>query len=217
MKSTFPFDYVLQLSCSAFRMNGGIYSLQNSGVNRNSEMIKQTLGLKEYDETQSCEVTEEDIEFAKNLTIFFQRLSLDVLGDRYVYDKKYERETYNLMLTGLVKSNKITHIAKLPGFSFKYLAASEIQKVLPSLQPEFISDEGKIISNIECQIITQTKCTNYPGFNVYGIINNRMVTWYSNKIILEDIIVIEHAVIKENGNEWFTGVFSSRLGNVNIK
>lgn len=214
MAITFPLQPVLDLSCSAFRMNGGLQGFHTNGVIRNTHMVKQTLGIKQYHQTVNCVILDEDIEFAKNLFKFFQRLTIDVLSDRHMCDKVYEREIYKILQLGSVKSTNITAICRLPGFSFTYLSACEIHKFLPLLKPGGVGEENELITDTKCQIITQSKCVNYPGYNVHGKINEHLVTWYTPWIIPEDVIVIKQARIKENGTDWFTGFVSSRLDRV---
>jgi hypothetical protein len=58
---------------------------------------------------------------------------------------------------------------------------------------------------------------NYDGFNIYGLIENKMVTWYSSFAIPEGVISIQRAKIKANEPEWETDLKTSRLTSVRIK
>lgn len=160
----------------------------------------------------SITITDEAKDLSNNIKNFYKRLIFNAItGD-------LDRETkdiLNILHAEKIHPQKIGLIAYMPVKKLYDEKMFKVQKRLNNcIRMIPYSKESKII-NKKCEIILITPCTNYPGKNYHGIIDDTiLVSWYEESTLDYETIMINSANIKDIDNDWHLSFPSIRLRTV---
>jgi hypothetical protein len=198
MKS-FNFDEVLQVTCSAHRILSG-FDKAPTLIDLHKIMVKKHFNLSirnYYGDIPQCVVIPEDINKSNEIISYFQRLHFSVLGDNYICNEVYEKKMIEFMNTNTISSRDVGWVSNIPFFYKKYQKAASFEKIKKDLINECLQPINSLITQVDCKIIIQEKCKNYDGYNVIGVIDNHLVSWYSTHQIPKNNIHIKQSVVKD--------------------
>lgn len=218
-----PVDRVLEVCCAAFRQTGG-FSLNNA--KNLGHIVKNTLDLGNYHDSPECMVTDQDVAMAHEIKDYItKRLTFKVLStpDNYItfdlsspLDIDYERRVLCILTEDFVLSTKLKSLIDLPRYYIKFKAYTDLNKKIRSIEPGVIGEVDDYMIDEECEIFHTMKCKNFEGYNVSGIIDNKLVSWYSKLDISPGRYIISRATIKELSLHYYAGVQNTRLSRVKL-
>jgi hypothetical protein len=211
-------DEVLPICCAAYELAGGYTNNKKYEI---AHIVKNTLiyPIEQYDQVPCCEVTETHRTFAAEIKEYLLKyLTLSVLGSGpdllESWSDEYERKIYEILNNDVLLRKDISKLAKLPEYYVTFKAKNDIKKKTKFINTKSELSEDSVISDVECDVVHVIKTKNYPGYNITGIINECLVTWYSSYTIDTGHYKIEKAVIKEQQFSYYANKLAYRLNNV---
>jgi hypothetical protein len=162
-------------------------------------------------------VERQDIEFGNTIVKYCDKFVMDILSS------KTSEMTHGALLYTAFKNGDIQHkfigkIASAPEFYRHSRYLDPIIKKIKYCDEGYLADIGVNIHNLECSIIECRETKYYLGWNVTGIINNKLVSWYSDRVKYEHGMVVNiSAVVKDHCNNWnCTSAKETRLKMVKV-
>lgn len=214
-------DEVLPMCCAAYRLVGGHTNKPKYEI---EHVVKNTIfyPIEQYENVPCCEITMDDIKNAREIKEYFLKyLTFSVLGTVKEQNElleswtdSYERKMYEILNNDVLLRRDISKLAKLPVYYLTYKAKNDIKKKSKFIDSSAHLSNDSVISDVECEVINVIKTKNYPGYNVTGIINNCLVTWYSPHILDLGNYKIERAIIKEQQFSYYANKSAYRLTSI---
>jgi len=222
---------ILSICCAAFRENGGFvpntkpYTLFNVVEYtcfphiRATNIVKQT-EIKDdtYIDEQNiptCTVTPDDTELATEIIDFLMKyMSLEIL--EFNDDELNSRQEYLKKIFPIFEKNKLSrsdirNLSKLPEFYIKYKAFKDIKRQTKFVDSNRLGNDGEVLYDLTCEIIHVIKTKHYDGYNITGIINNHLVTWFSPYILSTGTYIIYRAIVKSLDHSYYADKMATRL------
>jgi hypothetical protein len=226
--SVYDTQKVLELSCAAFRTYGS-YIKDNEFVydsdgkflfvkHSNKDLVKYALGILNFSNTEqefrpiNLILMPEDAVQAEIIKNYFKRLMFSAVKGT----NEFETEINALLESDAIPSNKVGYIACLPSVYDKEIAKKTIKKGLASCEDIRLAEEGESLTDKDCEILRVTRSKNFPAWNTLAIIDNRIVSWMSNKEPTVGPAVVVKAKVKGFGTNYQTGKTETRLNYVKI-
>jgi hypothetical protein len=219
---------VLELACAAQRTNGSYLKSSESVFGNegqflflkhdNKTLIRHALGIDKYSNTEQefrpmqLFVEDSDKEFANEIRSYYRRLMFSAVKG----DNDFQTEVFSLLMTENMPGNKIGWIASLPSVYSRDVEKNRIEKALKNAVSEPLSNIGEVILDRDCEILQVKRSKNFDAYNVLAIIDNKVVSWMSNKEIKIGPAVIVKAKVKQHAANWQTGKTETRLNYVKI-
>jgi hypothetical protein len=101
-----------------------------------------------------------------------------------------------------------------------YMDNYDFLKKRPTFKNEWIMYEewgGEKIRNAECEVFNIKKNNSYPGYSVYGLIDDKLVSWYSHRPVEIHKNYVINGTISECQRNWeFDNYLETRLKSVKI-
>lgn len=228
MKQEYPMQTVLELACAAQRINKDyikesepIYSEDNQLMyykQPNKVCMLHTLGEIKFDQSTDpkiiptvLKVTMEDHELAEEIKKYFRRLMFAAIQG----DNEFKTEVNSLLNSETIPTNKFGFIACLPSVYKRDYAKTQIEKRIKTVDNGYLGDIGSIVFDKDCEILSSQRSKNFEAYNVDAIIDNKMVSWMSQKDLKLGPAVIVKAKVKDQGFHWkYKDTFVTRLNYV---
>jgi hypothetical protein len=223
----YPVQQILELACAAQRYNGE-YTKETSPVYSddfkiidykfsNKMLMLHSVGAHEWSEMESVPtklvVTEEDKRLTEEIRSYYRRLMFSVLANS---DNTFQQEILSLLNKEMMSSNKLGFIACLPSAYERDCKRSNVSKILRECDNLYLSPIDSKISNLEAKIIDCTRSKNFDAFNITAIIDNKVVSWFSKKVIDTPEVTIKTAKVKGHQQHWISKKFETRLNYVKV-
>lgn len=219
---------VLALACAAFRTYGSyikdnefIYDSNGKFLfvkHTNKDLVKYALGILDFGSTEKefrpikLILMPEDAVQAEAIKNHFRRLLFSAVKGT----NEFETEINALLESETIPSNKVGYIACLPSIYAKELVKKTIKKGLISCEDARLAEEGETVLDKDCEILRVTRSKNFPAWNTLAVIDNRIVSWMSNKEPTVGPAVVIKAKVKGFGTNYQTGKTETRLNYVRI-
>lgn len=222
-----PLQTVLEVACAAQRYNKEylksykeIYSDDGTimaYIFPNKELMRQALGLIDNGANKDpifrapliC-TNLQDREFSDLIKRYYRKLMFNAVAG----DDDFLTEVNTLLNSETIPENKLGFIACLPHVYKKDVERKAFEKVIKSVDDEYIGSVGAELLDKDCEIISSTRSKNYDAWNVLAIIDNKLVSWMGNKELVAGPCVVIRARIKDHGNNWKTQQKETRLNYV---
>jgi hypothetical protein len=204
-------NIVLQNSCAAFRINGGYTNIHKYNP---THLIKNNIGAVLYDHVPKFEILPEDIELANTIRQHFKRLIFSIIGSN---SNNYESSIFLLFEQEYIPSTKFQLLAELPEYYVVNKAFTDINKKIKECDSVHNYKKYDIISNTKCEIVHVMKTKNFSGYNITAIVNNNVVSWYSENIISVGDYVLISAQVKDHGWHYYAECSDIRLTKVKLQ
>lgn len=225
MTNQYSVQKVLELACSAQRVNNGYikevvsFTDENDQVHKkipNRGLITFALGSPTWDyfpkehRPPLIEISQEDKELADKIRFYFRKLIFSAITD----ENSFESNVNTFLNSENIAENNIGYIACLPSVYLRSLSKDIIKKASKTCDHVYLGAVGDKLSDVDSEIIECTKSKNFEAYNITAIIDNKMVSWMSsNKLDVGPAVLIK-ANIKELSSQYFTGIPVTRLNYV---
>lgn len=214
MSEEFSTQRVLELACAAQRHNK-VYLKEiesvfdNEGKFRflkhtNKSLIRWALGIDKY-AGQAPEFVPQDIfiqdcdkEQAEEIKKFYRRLVFSAIKG----DNEFQTEVNTILGTETVPANKIGYIACLPSTYARDYSKNQMEKRIKNLDEGFVGDIGEVLLNKDCEILECARSKNFDAWNIYAIMDNKMVAWMGKKEVKIGVAVVTGAKVKDHSEHW---------------
>jgi len=203
----------LRVCCAAFRESGG-YSSHKDDPDVVFRLAENTL-YRVHADAPICTVTDQDITLADEMIDFIRKYrnleSLEFNKDELSYSQSYLLSIFRLLDTERVSLTNLRKLAKLPDFYVKYKSSKIIKRKAKFVEDSILGNPGEMISNVLCEIIHTIKTKHYNGYNVTGIIDYKLVSWYSPYELSLGMYSITTAIIKNTDYCYYADKNATRL------
>ena len=221
----FPTQQVLELACSAQRVNGAylkesdqIYA--EDGVFLYTKHTNKMLMLFTLDHTlwtadpkdapMPLRVLPEDIAQAEEIQKYYKRLLFAAIEG----ENDFLTNINSILNAETVATNQFGYVACLPSVYKRDLAQTKVKKIARTVEEGFLGKPGDRLADLDCEILEVNKSKNYEAWNICAIINNRMVSWMSQIKLAVGPCVVVKAKVKDNSKHWRHGNDETRLNYV---
>lgn len=215
MSNTTPVRQVLELACSAERLNKlyikettPIYSDDGkimSYVWANKMLVLLMLYPEKYKKTHETElpppllrITQDDRNFADDIQKYFRRLMFSAVQG----DNEFQTKVNTILEIGEVAAGEIGFVACLPSVYRRDRAKNNIKKQIHTLDNSFLSEIGSYIQDKDCEVLESQRSKNFDAWNICAIIDNKMVSWMSKIDLKLGPAVVVKAKVKDHSKHW---------------
>lgn len=227
MSNTNPVRQVLELACSADRLNKQyikdttpIYSDDGrvmSYVWANKMLVLLMLYPENYKKTHETEgpppllrITQDDRDLADHIQKYFRRLMFSAVQG----DNEFQTKVNAILESGEVAAGEIGFVACLPSVYRRDRAKNNIKKHINTLDNSFLSEIGSNIQDLDCEILESQRSKNFDAWNICAIIDNKMVSWMSKIDLKLGPAVVVKAKVKDHSKHWLHENAVTRLNYV---
>ena len=222
----YPVQQILELACAAQRHNG-VYNKETSPVYSddfkimgykfsNKMLMLRAVSYIDFDNgaiPDDITVTEEDKRLTEEIRSYYRRLMFSVLANS---DNTFQQEILSLLNKEMMSSNKVGFIACLPSAYERDCKRSNMSKTLRECDNLYLSPIDSKIFDVEAKIIDCTRSKNFDAFNITAIIDNKVVSWFSKKVIDTPEVRIKMAKVKGHQQHWISKKYETRLNYVKV-
>lgn len=224
----YPVQKVLELACAAQRTNHAYikqaeYVYDDEGKFRfvkhdNKALIRHALGVDRYSTTEQefkpaqLFVEDQDKELAEEIRGYYKRLMFAAVKG----DNDFQTEIFSLLMTEEMPGNKIGWIASLPSVYSRDLDKNKVEKAFRKADNESLADVGEVLLDKDCEILQVKRSKNFDAWNILAIIDNKIVSWMSNKESKVGPAVIIKAKVKQHVENWSCKKIETRLNYVKV-
>lgn len=206
---------VLELACSAQRLNGeylkemtAVYD-ENGAVRfyrqPNKTHILYSLGAITWGNEQDprmmpvrLQIDQQDTELAEEIRKFFKRLLFSAVKG----ENEFETKINSILSNELLPSNEIGYVACLPSVYVREKHKNTLEKKIKTADEGWLADVGQTVFDRDGEILSCQRSKNFDAWNIDAIIDNKVVSWMSQKELKLGPTVIVKAKIKEHGFHW---------------
>lgn len=221
----FSATQVLELACSAQRTNSdyvkeGLAIYANDGKfmgmkTSNKLLIQLTLDIVKWSGEQKdhpalLKVTAEDKDFAAEIKKYYRRLMFAAIQG----EDEFRTKVNALLESDVVKVGDFGFVACLPSVFRRDYAVYQTEKKAKLVDMEYIGLIGDNLLDKDCEILSSKKSKNFEAFNIDAIIDNKFVSWMSQKDLKPGNCVIVKAKVKAFSEHWKYKVPVTRLNYV---
>ncbi len=209
----FPTQQVLELACAAQRVNGeylkettSVYT--NEGTYAYSKTPNKLLMLCTLepaiwtaDPAQApmpLKILPEDVAMADEIKKYYKKLMFAAIDGSNEF-----LTSINTILNGpTVKQNQFGYVACLPSVCARDIIHTQVKKAAKQVTEGFLADVGATVLDLDCEILEVNKSKNFEAWNICAIINNKMVSWMSQRELKRGPCVIVKAKVKDHTKHW---------------
>jgi hypothetical protein len=209
----FPTQQVLELACSAQRINGAylketeaVYS--TDGMYLYSKQTNKMLMLvtahppiwtaDPKEKPAALEVLPEDVALAEEIQKYFKRLMFAAISG----DNDFQTNINSFLNADSIESKNFGYIACLPSVYARDKSQNKIKKVARSLEEGYLGEIGSQLKDLDCEILESVKSKNFEGYNISAIINSKMVSWLNKTDLKIGPCVVVKAKVKDHSKHW---------------
>lgn len=215
MSNTNPVRQVLELACSAERLNKlyvkettPIYSDDGKIMSytwANKMLVLLMLYPENYKKSHEDEppppllrVIQEDRDLADEVQKYFRRLLFSAVQG----DNEFQTKVNAILENGQVSASEIGFVACLPSVYKRDYARNKIKKQAKILDNTYLGEVGSNITDKDCEILESQRSKNFDAWNVCAIIENKMVSWMSKVDLKLGPAVVVKAKVKDHSKHW---------------
>lgn len=217
----FPTEKVLELACAAQRENGAylkeretVYDSEYNPIyhkHSNKMLMAWTLDPDSYgtgrDRAPCLQILPEDVQQAEEIRKFFKRLMFSAIEG----ENEFNVNVNALLNSENIPVNKFGYIACLPVSYLRELARNQVKKAAKTTEEGYLGNPKDTLFDLDCEILEVVKSRNFAGWNVCGVVNNRLASWMSQIELKSGPCVIIKAKVKEHRKHWKFGTDETRL------
>jgi len=214
----FPLQTVLELACAAQRVNK-TYQKDLEAVHTNGDIFDGTVMYYKYpnrqlmlftlgeDHTQYNEnylkpqllcTNLDDRELANDIQKYYRRLLFAAIQG----DNEFQTEVNALLSKAETPINKFGFIACLPSVYKRDYARNQTEKLVKTLDNEYVGLIGEQIVDRDCEILNSQRSKNFDAWNIDAIIDNKMVSWFSQTDLKLGPCVVIKGKVKDHNKHW---------------
>ena len=131
-------------------------------------------------------------------------------------DNTFQQEIMSLLNKEMMPSNKFGFIACLPSVYQRDRKRNDMSKTLRECDNSYLSPVDSKIFDVEAKILDCTRSKNFDAFNITAIIDNKVVSWFSKKVIDTPEVRIKMAKVKGHQQHWISKKYETRLNYVKV-
>ncbi len=226
----YPVQTILELACAAYRYNKDyiktlepIYADDYKVVSYkhpNKILMLTVLGEDKTNYTGMDVLMKpplitnnlEDKQLAEEIIKFYRRLMFNAIegGD------DFKTELNSILTKETTTVNKFGWIACLPSVYKRDLSRHQFDKKTKTVEEGWIGEIGGSIFDLDCEILSSAKSKNFDAYNIDAIIDNKLVSWMSQKDVTIGPAVVIKAKVKDHGVHWKTKGTVTRLNYVKV-
>lgn len=217
----FPTQQVLELACAAQRVNGSyiketVAVYADDGVVMYSKYPNKILMLYSVDDKmvildlKALKVEAEDVARAEEIRKYYKRLLFAAIDG----ENEFLTKINSLLGSEVVKENEFGWMACLPSVQARDAVHLQVEKAARQVEEGYVGNIGDQLKDLDCEILEVIKSKQFEAFNVCAIINNKMVSWMSQKELQRGPCVIVKAKVKQHSKHWKHGNDETRLNYV---
>jgi hypothetical protein len=214
----FPLQTVLELACAAQRVNK-TYQKDFEAVHAegdifdgkvmyykypNRQLMLFTLGQdhtqynESYPKPQLLCTNLDDRELANDIQKYYRRLLFAAIQG----DNEFQTEINALLGKSETPINKFGFIACLPSVYKRDYARHQTEKRVKTLDDGYLGLIGEQIVDKDCEIINSQRSKNFDAWNIDAIIDNKMVSWFSQADLKLGPCVVIKGKVKDHSKHW---------------
>lgn len=226
----FPLQTVLELACAAQRANKSyqkdleaVYADGNVINGKvmyykypNKQLMLFTLGEdktqygENYPKPQLLCTNLDDRELANDIQKYYRRLMFAAIQG----DNEFQTEVNSLLGRDDTPINKFGFIACLPSVYKRDYSRSQTEKRVKTLDEGYLGLIGEQILDKDCEVLNSQRSKNFDAWNIDAIIDNKMVSWFSQIDLKLGPCVVIKGKIKDHSKHWKYGNAVTRLNYV---
>lgn len=209
-----PLQTVLELACAAQRTNKDyvkftqpVYS--DDGKLMSYQWDNKLLMLTTLDPTKFTPsedhlkpvllcTNKDDQDFANEIQKFYRRLMFKAIEG----DNEFLTEVNALLNSAEVPENKFGFIACLPSVFKRDYGRYLLEKRIKQADAEYLALIGEHILDKDCEVLSCVRSKNFDAFNIDAIIDNKIVSWMSQRELNLGPTVIVKAKVKDHSKHW---------------
>jgi len=228
VSAEFPVQKVLELACAAQRTNKAYiktaeYVHDNQGKflfvkHDNKTLIRHALGIDKYDKAEqefrpmSLALETQDAELSDEIRNYYKRLMFSAVKG----DNEFQTEVFSLLMTEHMPSYKIGFIACLPSVYARDVSKNKLEKMFRVADNAGLAEIGDMLLDKDCEVLQVNRSKNFDAWNILAIIDNKIVSWMSNKEPRVGPAVVIKAKVKQHAENWLCKKIETRLNYVKI-
>jgi hypothetical protein len=224
----YPVQKILELACAAQRINGE-YNKETTPVYSDDFKImgykfsNKALMLRAVEDDSRIVpgdhvpsvifANEEDKSLTDEIRSYYRRLMFNVMADP---NNTFQQEILSLLNTEMMPGNKFGFIACLPSVYYRDRKRNDMTRTLRECDNLYLSDVDSKIFDVQAKIVDCTRSKNFDAFNITAIIDNKVVSWFSKKVIDNPEVKIKLAKVKAHQQHWISKKAETRLNYVKV-
>ena len=209
----YPVQQVLELACAAQRVNDAYLKFPESkhdsegkflySVQANKTLIEITLDHRMWrgdpkDAPMPLKVTPEDVARAEDIKKYYRKLIFAAVEG----ENEFLVEVNSILSSETVANNRFGYVACLPSVQLKDAGRTQVTRAVRSADEGYLGRPGDNLADLDCEILEVTKSKNFDAWNICAIINNKLVSWMSQKELKQGPCVVIKAKVKDNSKHW---------------
>jgi len=209
----YPVQQVLELACAAQRINNDYVKYPEAKhdsegkflymIQSNKSLIEITLDHRLWrgdpkDAPMPLRVGPEDVARAEEIKKYYRKLIFAAVEG----ENEFLIEVNSILSGETVPNNKFGYVACLPSVQLKDAQRSLVTKAVRSVDNGYLGQPGDNLFDLDCEILEVIKSKNFDAWNIGAIINNKLVSWMSQKELAVGPCVIVKAKIKDTRKHW---------------
>ena len=120
----------------------------------------------------------------------------------------------SLLNAETVPKNKFGFIACLPSVYKRDYSRNQTEKRVKTLDQGYVGLIGEQILDKDCEILNSQRSKNFEAWNIDAIIDNKMVSWFSQTDLKLGPCVVIKGKVKDHSKHWKYGSAVTRLNYV---
>ena len=212
-KKEFPTQQVLELACTAQRINGAyikedapVYSEDGAFMYlKHTNKIQMLCTLEPAiwtadpkDAPMPLRVLPEDVVLAEEIRKYFRKFLFSAIEG----ENEFQTNINTILSGDTVKQNQFGYVACLPSVYVRDVAQTKVKRAAKAVEEGYLGEVGSNLKDLDAEIISSVKSKNFEGYNIDAIINNRMASWLNKTNLNLGACIIVKAKIKDHTKHW---------------
>ena len=212
-KKEFPTQQVLELACTAQRINGAyikedapVYSEDGAFMYlKHTNKIQMLCTLEPAiwtadpkDAPMPLKIISEDIALAEEIRKYFRKFMFSAIEG----ENEFQTNINTILSGDTVKQNQFGYVACLPSVYVRDVAQTKVKRAAKAVEEGYLGEVGSNLKDLDAEIISSVKSKNFEGYNIDAIINNRMASWLNKTNLNLGACIIVKAKIKDHTKHW---------------
>jgi len=212
-KKEFPTQHVLELACSAQRVNGAyikedapvysedgvfMYLKHANKMQMLCTVIPTNWTADPKDSPMPLKVTDEDVAFAQEIKTYYKRLLFAAIEG----ENDFQTNINSFLSADSIETKNFGYIACLPSVYARDKVQNKLKKVSRSVSEGYLGEVGSNLKDLDAEILSSVKSKNFEGYNIDAIINNKMASWINKTSLNLGACVLIKAKVKDHTKHW---------------
>lgn len=224
----FSTQVVLELACAAYRFYGNQYikddfTLINVAdpekpIFPNKDLMLAVLGINRYSNVNGiCNIplittNLEDKDFAERIRKWYKKAIFNAVSG----ENDFLSNIFSILNHDEVEKSQFGYIACLPHVYNKDVKKASIKKMLDAAEDSQLGTIDQVLVDLDVEILDVKKSENYDAYNVLAIVDNKIASWMSSKLIKEGPAVMIKGKVKAIQKSFRTDKTETRLNYVKV-